>query len=61
MATTEAITIYISDLNIIDDLAKKRVGKDIDLKISENRKLLIQLRKDILHDIIQNIPHGEEI
>lgn len=59
MATCEPIMIYLSDLEIIDKMACER-ATGIDLDTRENRKTLIQLRKDVLHDIIKKIPHREE-
>lgn len=60
MATCEPITIFLSDLQIIDEIAQKRAGNKVDLSAKENRKNLIQLRKEVLHDIIMGVPHREE-
>lgn len=52
MATCEPIMILLSDLAIIDGLAAKRT--DLDLSLHENRKALIQIRKEVIHEMIVN-------
>lgn len=50
MATCEPIMILLDDLTIIDGVAKKRT--ELDLDKHENRKVLIQLRKEVIHELV---------
>lgn len=50
MATCEPIMVLLTDLLVIDELAKKRT--DSNLYERENRKELIQLRKEVIHELI---------
>lgn len=52
MATTEPVMMFISDLDIIDEEVKRRA--DFDINDKSRRKEVIQLRKEIIHDIVQS-------
>jgi len=56
--TTEPIMIYINDLKIIDEEAKRR--SDFDIYDREHRADLLKLRKDILHEIISRCKYAKK-
>ena len=50
--------IYINDLKIIDEEAKRR--SDFDIYDREHRADLLKLRKDILHEIISRCKYAKK-
>lgn len=56
MAETGAITVYLRDIELLEQEAERRAkekyGSDYDIFLKENRTELLTLRKDILHEIV---------
>ena len=60
--TTEAITVYIRDLDVIDAEIERRVqesGREINIYSAEFRQELVKMRKDILHEIVSRSKYGK--
>ena len=61
---TGAITIFVKDMEVLEEEANRRAkevyGQEYDVFACENRKVLIQLRKDILHEIIRRSKYGKK-
>ncbi len=51
MKTCDATMLNIEDLDFIDEMAKKKYPH-ADLTLRENRKLLIQARKEAVHELV---------
>lgn len=62
MAETGAITVYLRDIEILDEEAERRLkekyGEDFDLK--ENKAEFMKCRKDVLHEIISRSKYGRK-
>jgi hypothetical protein len=62
--TTDAITVYQHDIEILEEEANRRAkeyyGQEYNVFDPKNRKELIQLRKDILHEIISRSKYGRK-